>query len=336
MAKRKCKEVISHNCEHTRWVAVSLSYLYGTKHTVIADIFNVSRKTIDNWVNKFENEGTPAEADVSQKRVLPEGMEKFIETYIQIHPTLYLEELQEQISLHFPSFPKSISSVCRLLRHDLNYTRKVLTKRAREASRNEIQNYYARLAPFYCCPEQLVFVDETSKDGRSSFRKYAYSKKGTPAIVRLPNTRGKRVSILASFTTYGFSSWYISTGTYDRLAFHNAFREKILPTLNPWPFPRSMLVMDNAKIHMYPELETMVNSAGAILFYLPPYCPHLNPIEMGFGQFKKWIQRYANMAFPVAPEAVINVAMKKCTSRRVALNLFKHCGYDYKRLHYPK
>ena len=46
-------------------------------------------------------------------------------------------------------------------------------------------------------------------------------------------------------------------GAYTRDRFHAAFVEKMLPLLNPWPLPRSVVVLDNAKIHMYKELETV-------------------------------------------------------------------------------
>jgi hypothetical protein len=56
--------------------------------------------------------------------------------------------------------------------------------------------------------------------------------------------------------------------------------------------------------------------------------PHLTPIEVGFGLLKKWIQRYANVAFSVDPERILEVAMVECTNREVgAVNLFHHCGY---------
>jgi hypothetical protein len=60
----------------------------------------------------------------------------------------------------------SVSTICRALRFDLSLTRKVLTKRARESAPRERREYAARLLPFYGGPDQLVFVDETSKDGR--------------------------------------------------------------------------------------------------------------------------------------------------------------------------
>ncbi|KAG6942215.1 hypothetical protein JG688_00018254, partial [Phytophthora aleatoria] len=94
----------------------------------------------------------------------------------------------------------------------------------------------------------------------------------------------------------GFFGWGNVEGTFTRLEFHNVFKEKILPFLNPWPLPRSIVVMDNAKIHMYKELQAMVHATGALLFFLPPYSPDLNPIEVGFSLLKRWIQRHANMA----------------------------------------
>ena len=131
----------------------------------------------------------------------------------------------------------------------------------------EINRFYQKLAPFYSFPGQLIFLDETSKDGRSAYRRYARSLRGTPALVNLPSSRGKRVSVLAGFSTTGFFGWNIEEGTYDREKFHNAFMTKILPKLNPWPLPRSIVILDNAKIHMYPELEQAIHHAGYYLTY---------------------------------------------------------------------
>ena len=44
--------------------------------------------------------------------------------------------------------------------------------------------------------------------------------------------------------------------------------------------------MDNARIHMYLDLEKAVSSVGAVLIFLPPYSPHLNPIEIAFSSIK--------------------------------------------------
>jgi transposase len=66
-------------------------------------------------------------------------------------------------------------------------------------------------------------------------------------------------------------------GTFTRLDFQNVFKEKILPFLNRWPLSRSVVVLDNAKIHIYKELHDLVHATGALSFFLPPYSPDLNP-----------------------------------------------------------
>ena len=48
---------------------------------------------------------------------------------------------------------------------------------------------------------------------------------------------------------------------------HDAFAKCVIPKLNPWPLPNSIVIMDNAKIHMYKELEDSVYQCEARLFF---------------------------------------------------------------------
>ncbi|ETV80092.1 hypothetical protein H257_06487 [Aphanomyces astaci] len=142
---------------------------------------------------------------VREKRWPPE-VNSWVSEYAIAHPCFYIEEFEEALRLQFPSLNNiSASTICRALMYDLGLTRK--EKRAREADEFELRDYYRRLSPYYSYPDQLVFVDETSKDGRDSIRKYAWSKRNQKAIVDLPFSRGQRVSALASFTTAEFLSW---------------------------------------------------------------------------------------------------------------------------------
>lgn len=97
---------------------------------------------------------------------------------------------------------------------------------------------------------------------------------------------------------------------------------------------RSIVVLDNAKIHMYRELEDLVHDRGSILLFLPPYSPQLNPIEVGFSLLKRWLTRNAPLAFRQDARRTLSVAMVKCTqgTENVPHNLYKHCGYDVKTL----
>lgn len=147
--------------------------------------------------------------------------------------------------------------------------------------------------------------------------------------MKLPWSRGKRVSVLAALNVKGFMAWESTCGTFTRRKFHEAFCKNIIPKLNPWPLPNSIVIMDNAKIHMYQKLEEAIHQTGARLLFLPPYAPQLNPIEVCFGQLKQWIQSKANLVFPLYPELVLEIAMRECTraSENDAIGEYAHCGY---------
>ncbi|MCB1712976.1 MAG: IS630 family transposase [Candidatus Riesia sp.] len=54
----------------------------------------------------------------------------------------------------------------------------------------------------------------------------------------------------------------------------------------------SVIVMDNAAFHKNEDLKTMVEKAGHIIEYLPPYSPDLNPIEPKWFQAKSRRRKY--------------------------------------------
>ena len=138
------------------------------------------------------------------------------------------------------------------------------------------------------------------------------------------------MSVMAALNVNGFMAWESTRGTFTRRKFHEAFAKHVLPKLNPWPLPNSIVVMDNAKIHMHQKLENMIHQTGAKLLFLPPYAPQLNPIEVCFGRLKGWIQRNANLIFPLYPELVLDLAMRQYTkaSENQTLGEYTHCGHE--------
>lgn len=138
-----------------------------------------------------------------------------MEGYVEDHPQFYMEELRDCISPR-SSLLKTVSSstICRALNFALNLSRKVLSKVAREAVPAEIRIYKEKLLPLYSSAEQLVFLDETSKDDRHAFRHYAWSPRNTKAIVRSPFQRRNRLSIMAALDMSGFLGWEWKDGTH--------------------------------------------------------------------------------------------------------------------------
>jgi hypothetical protein len=251
----------------------------------------------------------------------PEEVVSFTKTYAKEHPCFYIEELQNELKKKFPLVENvSQSTICRALRFDLGLSRKILTKKAREACSLEVLQYVSRLRYLYRNPDQLVFVDETSKDGRSAYRRRAWSSIGKAANVKIPFARGKRVSVFAALNINGFIGWDVTEGTFNRKTMHKSMVKNVIPLLNPYPLPNSILVIDNARIHMYQEWIDAVHKVGAIVVFLSPYSPHLNPIEFCFGSLKRWIQKHANVVFASFPTEVLKVAMVECTKNESLRN----------------
>ena len=55
--------------------------------------------------------------------------------------------------------------------------------------------------------------------------------------------------------------------------------------------PGDIVVMDNLGSHKSKAVRDAIKTAGARLWFLPPYSPDLNPIEQAFAKIKHWMRR---------------------------------------------
>jgi len=96
---------------------------------------------------------------------------------------------------------------------------------------------------------QLLFVDESAANERTMDRKYGWAPVGVTPHVYQPLKHSERWSVLPVYTVDGFFNWDIIQGSYTTDLFNAFIENKVIPFCNPYPGPRSILVMDNAKIH---------------------------------------------------------------------------------------
>ena len=69
--------------------------------------------------------------------------------------------------------------------------------------------------------EQLVFVDETAKDGRTAFRSYGYSLLNRRADIKFAFIRGKRYTIEGALGINGIIAHHIQEGPMNEDDFYN-------------------------------------------------------------------------------------------------------------------
>ena len=77
-------------------------------------------------------------------------------------------------------------------------------------------------------------------------------------------------------------------GTVDGDAFYDFTQKHLLPQLMLFNGvnPHSVVVLDDCSIHHVEEITTMIEDVGALVHFLPPYSPDLNPIEETFSKVK--------------------------------------------------
>ena len=145
---------------------------------------------------------------------------------------------------------------------------------------------------------QLIFLDETASHERTGDRKYGWSRVGAEAGVNTLFKRSKRWSVLPAYTLDGYIAWKTYHGSINEILFNDFVRNDVLPQCTPAVLggPRSVIVLDNAKIHHSAELRTMCEQAGVSLVYLPAYSPDYNPIETSFSVLKQWLKKHGHLA----------------------------------------
>jgi hypothetical protein len=97
--------------------------------------------------------------------------------------------------------------------------------------------------------EQLMFIDESAANERTLDRKFGWSTVNTRARRIEPFQRTMKWSILPLYTCEGFIDWEIIQGSFDADLFVLFLEEHVIPHTTPYPGLRSVLIMDNCKIH---------------------------------------------------------------------------------------
>ena len=87
----------------------------------------------------------------------------------------------------------------------------------------------------------------------------------------------------------------------------------------------SVLVLDNWRVHLGPDVRELVAKYKCTLLYLPAYSPDFNPIELLFSKLKAFVKALRPLALPELMQAFADAALS--VSPTDAKNTFVHCGY---------
>ena len=98
----------------------------------------------------------------------------------------------------------------------------------------------------------------------------------------------ERVSAIACISSSGLLDVQTVKGTSDGDTFYDFTQTHLLPHLMPYNGinMHSVVVLENCSIHHVHEVRKAIEDVGAVVLFLPPYSPDLNPIEEVFSKVK--------------------------------------------------
>jgi transposase len=186
----------------------------------IADVLGVSSKSIGRWLEKYAAYGRvdPPSVLRGRPRLLNVDITEDLRELISETPSLYLDEIREWLAIYYDQ-PISITALHNHL-NVLGLTRKVTRKIAAERDDAARAAWFYDISANYSA-DQLVFLDESSKDGRTLVRKYGCAPSGEVPVERVIFDRGLRYSILPALTLDGYMAVRVVEGSIDGSEFYD-------------------------------------------------------------------------------------------------------------------
>ena len=90
-----------------------------------------------------------------------------------------------------------------------------------------------------------------------------------------------------------------------------------------------IVIMDNCSIHHVDAIKELLQNAGILLLFLPPYSPDFNPIEEAFSSVKYYLKCHDDVlqslsgpdSMAIVQAGFENLSVEDCNS------WITHCGY---------
>jgi transposase len=117
-------------------------------------------------------------------------------------------------------------------------------------------------------------------------RLYGWAPVGERCHDSAPFGHRKTMTFIAGLRLTGMIAPWVLDGLMDGTAFCAYVRHILAPTLKRG----DVVVLDNLPAHKVAGVREAIAEKRAQIFYLPPYSPDLNPIEMAFSKLKALIR----------------------------------------------
>ncbi|KAI7954409.1 hypothetical protein MJO28_004809 [Puccinia striiformis f. sp. tritici] len=137
-----------------------------------------------------------------------------------------------------------------------------------------------------------------------------------------------RVNVLPAVSLDGIVCSIAQAGSITRLDMEYFVEQVLMPCMNPYPGPSSVLVMENARIHHGGRIQEICDQHRVRLLYLPPYSPDFNPIEKVFSVLKSRLKRAQILTGTWEDAEIIKAFLPSFVTPHLMRSLFSGSGYS--------
>jgi transposase len=169
-------------------------------------------------------------------------------------------------------------------------------------------------------PDRLVFIDETGTNTQMT-RTRGRCAKGERLVDYAPHGHWKTTTFVAGLRKDAITAPLVVDRPMNGVIFQAWLAQHLAPTLAEG----DIVIMDNLPAHKVAGVREIIEKTGAKLFYLPPYSPDLNPIEMMFAKMKALLRKAKERTVDELWDR-IGTILDEVTSLECS-NFFRHDGY---------
>jgi transposase len=264
----------------------------------IAEIFGMRRETVTSWLNNWEQSGPLGLADKARSGAPPKLTEEEKEKVLQLvreqpqSPKMVLKEIPKVIGNTI-----SRSTLRRIARSSglrWRRMRRSLKSQQDEDEFREAQQELSELVGSHKAGDlDLFYFDEA---GFSLTPTVPYGWQPIGERIEIPSRKSKQINTLGFLRYDSKLKWYTVDGSIDSEIVIACFKDFVKSLRRA-----TVVVIDNASVHTSAAFESYIplwEAKGLFLYFLPPYCPELNLIEIIWRMIKHhWLPLNAYESF---------------------------------------
>jgi transposase len=245
----------------------------GYKWREIKEMLGVSMMTICRYKKAYKETGKVER----KKRVYPRRVSnKTILEYVETHRDALQRDIAKALGI------SRVTVYRRFLELGIKLKKKL--KIYRESCKKACKRFIEKLNKYKSKQKVIVYVDESCFDLNMT-REHVWARKGEKILGEVSGKRtDRRETLVAGLCENKIIAPITFKGTTDSVTLNCWLTDHLLPCISG---KKAVIVMDNAAFHKSVETKHIIKKNRHILLFLPPYSPHLNPIERMFGSIKK-------------------------------------------------